>query len=114
MTLLEKVYINLDQRSTWPGINVDGHRHIFLPRLLDSLAILGNTSTRSIEIIVSDRHLSSKFGRLVVWNPAFQAQWAEIRWTLEEKRDWVEKVKMAIQDRQSLVRNEGSRRVSMR
>ena len=108
MTLLEKVYINLDQRSTWPSINVDGDRHVFMHRLLNCFAILGKTSTQSIEIIVSDRDLSSKFGRLIAWNPATQAQWAAIRWTVEEKREWVEKVKLAIQNRQSSISQEGN------
>ena len=100
MALLEKIYVNLNQRSTWPGTNVDGDRHIFMHDLLKCFAILGKTSARTIEIIVSDRHLSSKFGGIVAWNPATQVQWAAIRWTVEEKREWVEKVKLAIQNRQ--------------
>ena len=107
MALLEKIYVNLNQRSIWPGINIDGDK-IFMHRLLNCFAILGKTSTRSIEIIVSDRHLSNKFGGLVAWNPATQAPWAEIRWTVEEKREWVEKVKLAIQNRQSSVSKEGN------
>ena len=104
MALLEKVNVNLDQRSTWPRINSEGDRHMFMDRLLNCFAILGKTSTRSIEIVVSDQYLSRKFGG---WDPVLQAYWAATRWTVEEKREWVEKVKLSIQDRQSLVSKEG-------
>lgn len=104
MALLEKVNVNLDQRSTWPRINSEGDRDMFMHRLLNCFAILGKTSTLSIEIIVSDRYLSRKFGG---WDPGLQSHWAAIRWTVEEKREWVEKVKLTIQDRQSLVSKEG-------
>ena len=104
MALLEKVNVNLDQRSTWPRINSEGDRHMFMHRLLNCFAILGKTSTRSIGIVVSDRYLSRKFGG---WDPVLQAYWAATRWTVEEKREWVEKVKLTIQDRQSLVSKEG-------
>ena len=99
MTLLERLYVNLDQRNTWPSINVDGDRRLFMQPLLNCFATLGKASTRSIEIIVSDRYLSSKYGGLVSLDAATQAQWAEIRWTVGEKRKWVKKMKLAIQIR---------------
>ena len=104
MTLLEKVYVNLDQWPTWPTISVDRERYIdAMQPVLNCLAILGKTSTPSIEIIVSDQHLSNKFGGSAALDPGTQAMWAEIRWTLEEKRKWVEKVKLAIRASQLLV-----------
>ena len=93
MTLLDRVYVNVDQRTTWPSIN--GVGYISMQPLLDCFDVLGKASTRSIEIIVSDRHLSRKYGR---WDPATREQWAKIRWTMEVKRKWVEKIIVAIQD----------------
>ena len=103
MTLLEKVYVNLDLWPTWPTFSVDRDRDIAMQPVLNCFAILGKTSIPSIEIIVSDKHLSSKYGGSAALDPATQAQWAEIRWSLEEKRKWVEKVKLAIRGSQSLV-----------
>lgn len=103
MTLLKKVYVNLDERSTQFRFDyVNGERHISLRPLQDCLAILSGASTRSIEIVVSDRHLSSKFGRLVTWDPDTQAWGPQWRCTVEEKIDWAEEVEFGIQDRQSM------------
>ena len=66
--------------------------------LLNCFATLGMASTRSLEIIVSDRYLSSKFGGSVVsFDATTQAVWAETRWTVGGKRKWVKKMKLTIQ-----------------
>ena len=84
-------------------INVDADRHILLHPVLNCLAILGEASARSLEIIVSDTYLSDKYDGSVALDPDTKAQWAEYRWTVEEKREWVEWVNLAIQDRRSLI-----------
>ena len=96
MTLLDRVYVNVDQQTSWPRINVYGHSHMCMQPLLNYFDILGKLSTRSIEIILSDRHLSSKYGG---WGSTIREGWAEFRWTMEMKRKLVEKVKLAIQNR---------------
>lgn len=103
MTLLEKVYVNLDKQPTWSHISVGRDSYISMRPVLNCFAILGKTSIPSIEIIVSDQHLSRKYGGSAALDPDAQAQWAEIRLTLDEKRKWVEKVKLAIRGSQSLV-----------
>ncbi|KAF6221860.1 hypothetical protein HO133_001828 [Letharia lupina] len=97
MTLLEKVYINVDQRPNWSICADAEQKEAAMRPVLDCLAILGKTPAKSTMIVVSDRHLS----RMSDANLAgASTAWISCRWTVEEKKMWVEEVKLAIQDTQ--------------
>lgn len=97
MTLLEKVYINVDQRPNWSICADAEQKEAAMRPVLDCLAILGKTPAKSTMIVVSDRHLSRMSDANL---GGASTAWIPYRWTVEEKRMWVEEVKLAIQDTQ--------------
>ena len=97
MTLLTTLSINVNQRPNW-SITEDSVQKVAAMRpVLDCIAILGKARVKSTTMVVSDRFLSKTPGDRLMWAPA---TWITQRWTMEEKRFWVEEVMLAMQDSQ--------------
>lgn len=97
MKLLETLYINVDQRPKWSTSADAERKKMAMKPVLDCLTILGKMQAKSTMIMVSDRFLSGKLEFYPAIAPAF---WNTHRWTMKEKRLWVEEVKFAIQNMQ--------------
>lgn len=95
MTLLDTVYINVDQRPNWSVNSYARQKELAMLPVLDCLAVLGKIHpAKSMVIVVGDQDLASNL-HSTLWIPA---DWTTRRWTLMEKREWVEMAKLAIKD----------------
>ena len=97
MTLLETIYINVDQHPLWATSHDAEQKERDMEPLLDCLAILGRIPAKSTTIVVSDQHLSKNQERLVSAPSSFITH----RWTMEEKRMWVAEVKLTMEELRS-------------
>ncbi len=97
MTLLDTLYINVDQKPNWSGSADAEHKEIAMSPVLDCLAVLGKTPAKSTTIVVSDRFLSSRTSAVLV---SADPTWITHRWTITEKRLCVHRLESAFQDMQ--------------
>ena len=100
MTLLDTVYINVDQKPNWSRSADAEQKEIAMSLVLDCLAVLGKTPAKSTMIVVSDRFLSSRTSAVLV---SANASWITHRWTITEKRLWVERVRAAMKEKRLCV-----------
>ena len=91
MTRLKTLYINVDQRPGWSTSSDAKEKEISMRPVMNNLAILGKAPAKSTIIILSDRDLARY--------PDSRTSSAQ-DWTMDEKRMWVQEVKLAIQDMQ--------------
>ena len=96
MTLLDKVYINVDQHPNWCLSDDPREKREAMRPVLDCLAILGIAPAKSTTIIVSDQYLSGASDEILMSAPP---HWITDRWTVKEKRLWVAGVESAIEIR---------------
>ena len=98
MTLLETIYLNVDQPVAPLRWNIGaGAENIekSLKPVADCLAVLGKTPAKSISIIVSDRFRANSSSMDFMWAPT---PWILQPWTVKEKRLWAEQVKLVLHD----------------
>ena len=89
MTRLKTLYINVDQRLNWStSYDVVKQERSMRP-VLNSLAILGRAPAKSTIIILSDRDLARYEQHTTSSTPRF---------AMDEKRLWVQEVRLAMQD----------------
>lgn len=104
MTLLDRVYINVDQRPNFFQSEQDEQKKSAMRPVLDCLANLGKTSAKSIMIVMSTQFISRFADGISVRVPSV---WIGRLWSVEEKRLWVAEVKSAIEDMQLFGWREG-------
>ena len=92
MTLLETISINVDQKVNWSWALGSNGKDKAMKPVLDCLAVLGKTPVQFPTIFVGDRWLSTISDARLKEHPAMISR----RWTLKKKREWVDKVKLAI------------------
>ncbi len=100
MTLLDTLYINVDQKPDWSGSADAEQKDIAMSPVRGCLAILGKTPAKSTMIVVSDRFLSSRTNAVLV---SADPTWVTHRWTITEKRLWVERVRLAMKEKRLCV-----------
>lgn len=89
MTRLKTLYINVDQRPFWSTSSDAIEKERSMRPVMNNLAILGKAPAKSTMIILSDRFLAR--------HPQTSISSTQ-GWTMDEKRLWVQEVKLAIQD----------------
>ena len=89
MTRLKTLYINLDQGLNWSTSYDAIEKERSMRPVMDSLAILGKSPAKSTIIILSDRGQARHPHSTYSSTP---------RWTMDEKRLWVQEVRLAMQD----------------
>ena len=89
MTRLKALYIHVDQRPSWSTSFDAIEKERSMRPVLNNLAILGKAAAESTIITLSDRYLAQYPQHTTPSTP---------RWTMDEKRLWVQEVRLAIQD----------------
>ncbi|KAM0799971.1 hypothetical protein BDR22DRAFT_272788 [Usnea florida] len=93
MTRLKTLYINVDQLPSWSTSSDAREKEKSMRPVFNNLAILGKAAAESTIITLSDRYLA-QYPHHTIWSTP--------RWTMDEKRLWVQEVRLAIQDVQVL------------
>ena len=96
MTLLEKVYINVDQKPHWSTSDDDGQGISEMTPVWRCLLILGKKPIKSTTIMMSDRFLARSSATFLSRLSHFDIA---SRWCLWQKKLWAEGIKKAIQGR---------------
>ena len=97
MTLLEKVFINVDQKPYWSISDDDDQKILAMKPVMICLAILRNTPIKSAAIVVSDRFLARSSATSLSRLSNFDI---ECRWCLWVKKLWADAIKEGILGRQ--------------
>ena len=96
MTLLDTIYINMDQPPLWVTCDDAEQKEKDMKPLLDCFAIIGKPA-KSTTIVVSEQYLSRNPECLMYAPSSLITQHS----TVEEKRKWVAEAKLTMKDLQS-------------
>ena len=89
MTRLKTLYINVDQLPSWSTSFDAIEMERSMRPVFDNLTILGKAAAESTIITLSDRYLAQYPQHTTSSTP---------RWTMDEKRLWVQEVRLEIRD----------------